>query len=376
MRVVCGMSGGVDSSVAAFLLKEAGHEVIGLFMRNGVSPPRPRASHKSCCSVADATDARRVASHLGIPFYAANLKDDFDRLVGHFVDEYARGRTPNPCVVCNRDLKFGRVLEYAEGMSAQAVATGHYARVERLACGRWGVRRGADAAKDQSYTLASLSQRQLGATLLPLGGMTKTEVRDVARRAGLPVAEKPESMEICFVPDDDYGRLVRERAPESVRPGEVRDVAGRLLGGHEGTPLYTIGQRHGLRIALGRPAYVVEILPETNTIVVGFDEDTLSERLDASAVNWVAMAPPEEGTTFRAAAQIRYHHRPAPSLVSVLDEGRVEVRFDAPQRAVTPGQALVLYDGDTVLAGAWIDSGARRAPERADPRLRSARAVR
>ncbi len=376
MRVVCGMSGGVDSSVAALLLKEAGHEVVGLFMRNGVAAPRPRASHKSCCSVADATDARRVASHLGIPFYAANLKEDFDRLVGHFVDEYARGRTPNPCVVCNRDLKFGRILEYAEGMSAEKVATGHYARVERLAGGRWGVRRGVDAAKDQSYTIASLSQRQLEATLLPLGGMTKGEVRDVARRAGLPVAEKPESMEICFVPDDDYGRLVRERAPEAVRPGEVRDVAGRLLGRHEGTPLYTIGQRHGLRVALGRPAYVVEILPETNTIVVGFDEDTLSEGLEASGMNWVAMAPPEREATFRVEAQIRYHHRPAPSLVSALGDGRIEVRFDEPQRAVTPGQALVLYAGDTVLGGGWIDSGWRAASPSADLRLRSAHEVR
>ncbi len=357
MRIVCGMSGGVDSSVAALLLREAGHDVVGLFMRNGVSTLRPRTSHKSCCSVVDATDARRVAAAIGIPFYAANLKDDFDRLIGTFAAEYARGRTPNPCVMCNRDLKFGRVLEWADGMGADAVATGHYARVERRPNGRWAVRRGADAAKDQSYALAQLSQEQLSRTLLPLGAMTKPEVRDVARRAGLPVAEKAESMEICFVPDDDYGRVVRERVPEAFRPGEIRDLQGRLVGRHEGTPLFTIGQRHGLGVALGRPAYVVDILTESNTVVVGFDEDTLCDGLVASGVRWSAIPEPREEV--RCGAQIRYHHRPAPATARLDAEGGIEVRFDEPQRAVTPGQALALYDGDVVLAGGWIDSSLR-----------------
>ncbi len=360
MRIVCGMSGGVDSSVAALLLKEAGHEVVGLFMRNGVPSPRQRASHKSCCSVLDATDARRVAAAIGIPFYAANLKDDFDRLIGTFASEYARGRTPNPCVLCNRDLKFGRVLEYAAGMGADAVATGHYARVERLANGRWAVARGADAAKDQSYALAQLSQDQLSRTRLSIGGLTKAEVRAHARRAGLCTAAKPESMEICFVPDDDYGRVVRERVPEAFRPGEVRDVHGRLVGRHEGTPLYTIGQRHGLRVALGRPAYVVDILPETNTVVIGFDEDTLCEGLVASDVTWSGATEPVGD--LRCAAQIRYHHRPAAATVRTVGDGAVEVLFDEPQRAVTPGQALALYEGEVVLAGGWIDRALRTRP--------------
>lgn len=360
MRIVCGMSGGVDSSVAALLLKEAGHEVIGLFMRNGVSSPRPRTSHKSCCSVLDATDARRVAAAIGIPFYAINLRDEFDRLIRTFVTEYARGRTPNPCVLCNRDLKFGCILDWADGMGADAVATGHYARVERLPNGRFAVRRGADAAKDQAYALAQLSQRQLSRAVLPLGGLTKPEVRDIARRAGLPVAEKAESMEICFVPDNDYGRVVRDRIPEAVRPGEIRDLHGRVVGRHEGTPLYTIGQRHGLGVALGRPAYVVDILTDTNTLVVGFDEDTLCEGLVASGVTWSGIAEPD--TAIRCGAQIRYHHRPAPATVRATGAGVVEVLFDEPQRAVTPGQALALFDGDVVLAGGWIDRSLRSRP--------------
>ncbi|MBI3270844.1 MAG: tRNA 2-thiouridine(34) synthase MnmA [Planctomycetes bacterium] len=354
-RVVVAMSGGVDSSVAALLLHEAGYDVVGLFMRNGIHVENPLTKTKGCCSLRDADDARRVADRLGVPFYAVDFSRDFQKLIGEFVEEYNAGRTPNPCVRCNQDLKFGKLLAYAESLGAEAVATGHYAQVADRD-GRRVLRRGLDVTKDQSYVLFPLVQAQLRRTLLPIGGMTKAEVRERARAAGLCTAEKRESMEICFVPDDDYGRLIAERTPDRVREGELRDVHGRALGRHPGYQHFTIGQRHGLRIALGRPAYVVQLLPEENVVVVGFGEDLLSAGLVATRSNWVSRGAPELGATVRVAAKIRSHHDPTPATATVLPGGGVRVEFDEPQRAVTPGQAVVLYDGDEVVAGGWIDA--------------------
>lgn len=345
MRVVVAMSGGVDSSVAAALLREQGHDVVGLFMRNGVEHAGT-SSKQGCCSAADAYDARRVADRLGIPFYAIDFSREFAGIVDHFVAEYARGRTPNPCIVCNQSLKFGRLLDYADAAGCTHVATGHYARIEG---GR--VFRGRDRAKDQSYVLFNLDRRQRERTLFPVGAMGKDEVRAAAERFSLPVSRKPESMEICFVPDNDYRRLVRERTGD--RPGPLLDTAGRVLGEHAGIQNFTVGQREGLGVALGRPAYVVELRAETNTVVVGFADDLLSSGLVARRVHW--LADPGPGPV-EAAVQIRAHHDPAPALVHPeADSARVE--FRSPVRAVTPGQAAVFYRGDEVLGGGWIESG-------------------
>jgi tRNA-uridine 2-sulfurtransferase len=345
MKVVTAMSGGVDSSVAAALLKEQGHDVIGLFMRNGVEHAGT-SSKQGCCSAADAYDARRVADRLGIPFYALDFSREFAGIVDHFVSEYSRGRTPNPCIVCNAALKFGRLLDYADAAGCSHVATGHYARLEE---GR--LFRGHSSAKDQSYVLFNLSRRQLDRTLLPVGGMSKDEVREAARRFDLPVSQKPESMEICFVPDNDYRRLVRERT--ETRPGPLVDMEGRKLAEHPGIQNFTVGQREGLGIALGRPAYVVALEPETNTVVVGFADDLLSSGLVARKLNW--LADPGAGP-IEAAIQIRAHHDPAPAILHLEGEA-VRAEFRTPVRAVTPGQAAVFYRGDEVIGGGWIESG-------------------
>ncbi|NUN49543.1 MAG: tRNA 2-thiouridine(34) synthase MnmA [Candidatus Brocadiae bacterium] len=344
-RVVVAMSGGVDSSVTAALLRERGHDVVGLFMRNGVEHAT-RSSRQGCCSAADAQDARRVADRLGIPFYALDFSAEFRTVVDRFVAEYARGRTPNPCIECNQALKFGRLLDYADAVGATHVATGHYARLEN------GVlRRGHDRAKDQSYVLFALSPAQIARTLLPIGALSKDEVRAEARRFDLPVSAKPESMEICFVPDNDYRRLIRERA--APRPGPMVDMERRLLAEHPGIENFTVGQREGLGIALGRPAYVVALEPETNTVVVGFADDLLSRGLVARRVNWLGGAP---AGTLDADVQIRAHHRPAAATLT-LDGDAVHVAFREPVRAVTPGQAAVFYRGDDVLGGGWIERG-------------------
>ncbi|MCC6737999.1 MAG: tRNA 2-thiouridine(34) synthase MnmA [Planctomycetia bacterium] len=345
MRVVVAMSGGVDSSVAAALLREQGHDVVGLFMRNGVEHAGT-SSKQGCCSAADAYDARRVADRLGIPFYAIDFSREFAGIVDHFVAEYARGRTPNPCIVCNQSLKFGRLLDYADAAGCSHVATGHYARIE---AGR--VFRGRDRAKDQSYVLFNLDRRQRERTLFPVGSMGKDEVRAAAERFALPVSGKPESMEICFVPDNDYRRLVRERTGD--RPGPMVDTTGRVLAEHPGIQNFTVGQREGLGIALGRPAYVVELRAETNTVVVGFADDLLSSGLLARRVHW--LSDPGPGS-LEAAVQIRAHHDPAPALVHP-DGDSARVDFRSPVRAVTPGQAAVFYRGDEVLGGGWIESG-------------------
>jgi len=351
------MSGGVDSSVSAHLLKEAGYEPVGVFMRSGVTAPDAPGGPPRCCSVADASDARRVALRLGIPFYVLNFAEDFERLIDEFCAEYGRGRTPNPCVLCNRDLKFGRLFQYADALGIPRVATGHYARVEWEA-GRWRLKRGLDAAKDQSYFLAHVPPERLERVRLPLGEMTKPDVRRIARELDLPVQDKPESQEICFV-TDTVGELIRRRRPDLVRAGPVLDLDGRVLGRHEGIVNFTIGQRRGLGIALGEPRYVVEIRPDEAAVVLGPAEALRAGGLVAEGVVWHEPVPAEP---IRADVQIRYRHRPAPSWIARqvaenadAPSGRAEVRFDQPQPAVTPGQATVFYRDDRVLAGGWIE---------------------
>ncbi|MBI4566844.1 MAG: tRNA 2-thiouridine(34) synthase MnmA [Planctomycetes bacterium] len=352
LRVVVAMSGGVDSSVAAALLAEAGHEVIGLFMSLGGAAEGGR-SERSCCSAADARDAARVAQALGIPFYSLDFGAEFRGIVDYFADEYERGRTPNPCVVCNRDLKFGRLLEFAARVGASHVATGHYARTARDgASGSTRLLRGADRVKDQSYYLFALDAPRLERALFPVGGMTKAEVRRHAARRELATQDKPESMDVCFVPDD-YRALLRRLRPGGARPGRFVNRAGETLGRHEGVREFTIGQRRGLGVALGERAYVVGIRPETAEVVLGSAEELERREISVNGVRFCSGAPPAD--EFRADVQIRYHHLAAPARVTLGPTGAAQVLFDVPQRAVAPGQAAVFYRGDEVLGGGWIE---------------------
>lgn len=397
-RVVVAMSGGVDSSVAACLLVEQGYEVVGLFMRHGqkshgATEPRSHEGKRQnvetskrrnedeattcqgieitgeghggieaacsggrvrqgCCSATDAGDARFVAGMLGIPFYALNFEEEFDAIIDYFADEYARGRTPNPCVVCNDKLKFGRIIEYADAVGATYIATGHYARVEKRG-GRNVLRRAVDARKDQSYVLFGMPRDVLDRVLFPVGHLHKNEVRALATRYHLPNRDKPDSVEICFVPDRNYARVVRERRPDAFVPGAVVDAAGRVIGRHEGVGHFTIGQRRGLGIAVGTPAYVTALNVQDRTVTLGTADELLQSSLIAEKVNWLTERTPGAR---RATVKIRYLHDAAPATVILLSEARARVEFDRPQRAITPGQAAVFYDGDTVLGGGWIAS--------------------
>jgi tRNA-specific 2-thiouridylase len=354
MRVVVAMSGGVDSSVAASLLVDAGHDVVGLSMQL-YDQREDAAAFGSCCSSADLHDARRVAAALGIPYYLLNFEEAFRRrVVDDFVAEYAAGRTPIPCVHCNADLKFAELTVRAAGLGAEAVATGHYARVGRDdETGRYVLRRGADAARDQSYFLFSLTQDQLAHAIFPVGHLTKADVRAHAARRGLAVADKPDSHEICFVPDGDAAAFVERGLPAAPREAELVDTAGRVLGRHRGVHALTVGQRKGLGIACGRPLYVLKLEPDAARVTVGPREELERDSLTASGVNWIAGAPPE--SAIRATARIRHRHADAPALVTPDGTTGVAVRFDRPQLAVTPGQAVVFYRGEDVLGGGWID---------------------
>jgi tRNA-uridine 2-sulfurtransferase len=353
------MSGGVDSSVAAALLVEQGYDVMGLFMRVGAELPEAKGDctpdptgrdRQGCCSASDAADARFVAGKLGIPFYALNFKEDFDRLVDEFAAEYARGRTPNPCVVCNERFKFGKLMDYAATVGADCVATGHYARIGERD-GQPALLRAVDGHKDQSYVLFGIERALLHRVRFPLGALTKDQVRAAALERGLPVHNKPDSVEICFAPDRDYARVVRERYPDSFIPGDVVDQGGRVLGRHEGLPHYTIGQRRGLGIAAGHPIYVTRLDAAAHTVTVGERNELMRRALLADRVKLLVDAPPG---AFRAQAKIRYLHRAAEATVSLLPGGRMRVDFDEPQMAITPGQACVLYDADVVVGGGWI----------------------
>jgi tRNA-uridine 2-sulfurtransferase len=358
MRIVVAMSGGVDSSVAAALLAEQGHDVIGVSMQlYDQSDGQP--SFGSCCSIDDLHDARRVAAAIDIPHYILNFERQFDeQVVTNFVREYVSGRTPLPCARCNSDLKFATLAERAAGFGADAVATGHYARVERDEdTGRYLLRRGVDLSKDQAYFLFSLTQDQLARAMFPVGDRPKEAVREYARQRQLPVAEKPDSQEICFIPDHDYASFVDRRSPTASPTGTIVDLEGRVLGGHAGIHRFTIGQRRGLGLSSSAgsttaPLYVVALKPDDRQVVVGPRSALEQTTLTASGVNWI-LDPPQRGRS--VTAQIRHRHRPAPATVRALDGERAEVAFDEPQIAVTPGQAVVFYDNDVVVGGGWID---------------------
>jgi tRNA-specific 2-thiouridylase len=312
-----------------------------------------RQQFGSCCTLDDLHDARRVAHLLGIPHYIVNFESRFDeQVVSNFVREYAAGRTPIPCAHCNADLKFAALLERARAFGCDALATGHYARIERTPGGRFRLLRGTDRAKDQTYFLFALTQEQLARTAFPVGHLDKQAVRAHAARLRLAVARKPDSQELCFVPDGNYATLVERRAPELTRPGTVVDADGRVLGTHDGVHRFTIGQRKGLRLSAGVPLYVIALRPDSAEVVVGPREALGRTRLTAAGVNWVSGAPPAPGT--RVAAQIRYRHAPAPARVLSANDEHLELEFERPQEAITPGQAAVLYDGDECLGGGWI----------------------
>jgi tRNA-uridine 2-sulfurtransferase len=401
-KVLLAMSGGVDSSVAAALLLEQGYDVVGVFMRLGspgetldelqevgvgeaaaCDPRKIKIGHQGCCSINDAADARLVASQLGIPFYVVNFKKDFGRIMDYFADEYAAGRTPNPCVRCNDWLKFGKLHEYAKQIDADFVASGHYARVRHAGAvgGDAGAAllRGIDLDKDQSYVLFGVPREKLACMLLPIGGLRKPEVRAIAEKHKLPVFNKPDSQEICFVPDNDYAGFIERRRPEIAAAGEggaVLDPAGKQVGTHGGQHRFTIGQRRGVGVALGYPIYVVGKDPEANTITVGPKEMLETSACTAGEANWLIDAAsepalPPAGQWMKCTAQYRYNSDPVEAEVSVLAEpaaagstpsgrtGRFAVRFAQPQSAVTPGQAIVLYSGEVVVGGGWIEGVGR-----------------
>jgi tRNA-specific 2-thiouridylase len=347
------MSGGVDSSVAAALLAEQGHEVIGVSMQL-YDQSEGQTSFGTCCTIDDLYDARRVAAAIGIPHYIVNFESRFDeQVVSNFISEYGKGRTPIPCSHCNSDVKFATLLDRAMGYGAETLATGHYARIEPRADGTFVLRRGADAAKDQTYFLFSLTQEQLARALFPVGHLDKDAVREHARRLNLRVASKPDSQEICFVPDGDYAGFIEKAAPELKRPGAVVNQAGAVMGAHEGVHRFTIGQRKGLGLSSKEPLYVLAIRPDTAQVVVGPREALGRSTLTASQVNWVSGRPAQDWIGVHA--QIRHRHDAAPARVRSIEAARVELEFDEPQSAITPGQAVVFYDGDVCLGGGWID---------------------
>lgn len=352
-RVVVAMSGGVDSSVAAGLLAQQGYEVIGITMQ--LWPADLPKNHESgCCSLSAVEDARRVAHTLGIPHYVINLRDAFDRDVIHnFVEEYAAGRTPNPCVRCNKFIKFDAFLERARALGAAYISTGHYARIRYdEESSRYQLLNSADPNKDQTYALYGLTQEQMAHTLFPLGGLTKDRTRELAEQMGLITAKKPDSQEICFVPDNDYARFLSHRAPHAIKPGRIVDREGTVLGEHGGVANYTVGQRRRLGISAPIPLYVTKLHPETGDVIVGPDEALFTRRLVAESFNWIEGPPEEE--TLEVQSKIRYTMKATPARLRTQGDGLVEVTFDEPQRAITPGQSVVCYDGERVIGGGVI----------------------
>ena len=360
-RVAVAMSGGVDSAVAAALLLAEDHEVVGFTMNLWPTWVSQDEGGQGCCGIGAIDDARSVARRLGIRHYVLNLRAEFERdVIGYFAGEYARGRTPNPCIACNKAIKFDLLLRRVRGVGMELLATGHYARLARTADGRYRLLRAVDRHKDQSYVLAALTQDQLAHLRFPVGAYTKPQIREIARRHGLGVADKPDSQEICFVPGGDYAAVVERLAPEGLRPGPIHDLEGRLLGEHRGLARYTVGQRRGLGLGGGSAWYVARIDPGRNALTVGDEASVQCPELVAGEVNWVAI-PRLEGPR-PASVRIRHASADVPAVIAPAPGGRVAVRFEVPPRAAAPGQAVVFYDGEIVLGGGVIEEAGMRSP--------------
>lgn len=354
-KVVVGMSGGVDSSVAAFLLKEQGYDVIGVTMQIWQDEEEAqKEANGGCCGLSAVDDARRVAERLDIPYYVMNFKKEFKcHVMDYFVEEYLQGRTPNPCIACNRYVKWESLLTRSLSIGADYIATGHYARIDKLPNGRFAIRNSVTASKDQTYALYNLTQEQLSHTLMPVGDYTKDEIRKIAETAGLPVAHKPDSQEICFVPDNDYaGFIDREAGARVPGPGNFVSTDGAILGTHKGITHYTVGQRKGLDLPMGRRVFVTEIRPETNEVVIGENEDVFTTTVLCDRVNYMAI--PDLTEARRVKAKIRYNHSGEYCIIEKQADGKVLCTFEKPVRASTPGQAVVFYDGEHVLGGGTI----------------------
>lgn len=354
--VVVGMSGGVDSSVAACLLKNAGYHVIGVTMQIWQEKDAHTVENEGgCCGLSAIDDARRVAQQLDIPHYVMNFREDFQKqVIDYFVEEYRRGRTPNPCIACNRYVKWESLLQKSLAIGADYIATGHYARIKKLPNGRYTICRSGSVRKDQTYALYNLTQNQLAHTLFPIGEYEKERIREIAKEADLMVAHKPDSQEICFVPDGDYASFIEQETGKKEKKGNFVSMEGKILGTHKGIGHYTIGQRKGLGIAFGEPVFVVEIRPDTNEVVLGKGSDVFTDKLRAEMINYMAVDRFEKGQ--QVMAKIRYNHEGAPAIIRNVGEDFFELEFPEPVRAVTPGQAVVLYEGENVLGGGTICS--------------------
>lgn len=352
-KVVVGMSGGVDSSVTAYLLKQQGYDVIGITMQVWQEDEEYEANEGGCCSLSSVEDARRVAYKLDIPFYVVNFKEIFKKdVIDYFIDEYMNGRTPNPCIACNKYIKFDALLKKAMDLGAEYVATGHYATIEKQN-GRYIIRKSEDDKKDQTYVLYNLSQFQLAHTLMPCGIYKKEHIREIAKDIGLLVHNKKDSEEICFIPDNNHGRYIKKQVPDKVRSGNFVDKKGNVLGRHKGIVYYTIGQRKGLGISFGKPMYVVDINPLTNEVVLGDEEDIFKTELIAKDVNFIPFESLQG--TMEVESKVRYSSKPSRAWITQLEDGRVKVKFEEKQRAITKGQSVVFYSKDLLVGGGIID---------------------